>query len=316
MNDMYYLFYFSYVQKNLDTSSCTNIQLHCCHCKNNYDQWKLLGVAVDPPTTILKLTLPYFICEGCFRKRFNREMNPKYMCGVAVLPLVDSISQLDNQGVAPSMKLPVTQSSTRVFVIVIDDVQPVTETHINQPLTANIPPPVPEEPVISQYPVSNTSDYGVDISLEEVTPDNPAPEEIQEEDCGTTVENEICYTLQFRQGGFFHTWLPSFFVLTHDSICMYPNDKRPERKKKEILLYDATVSVGVILLDNEQSSPVHTDSKHKYCVSIQPGQSSKQQKAFIVALDSKKEEEDFIAIVNTCISYAKQKQSVVENDLA
>lgn len=314
MNDMYFLFFLGFVQKNLDTSSCTNIQLHCCHCKNDYDQWKLLGVAVDPATTILKLTLPYFICEGCFRKRFHKEMNPKYMCGVAVLPLVDNISQLDNPGIVSSTKSPAAPSSTKVIVISMNDLQPVTETHVNQPSATNLPPPVPEEPIMPQYPVANTSDYGVDTSLEEVTPDNPAPEETQEEDCGATVENGRSYRLQFRQGGFFHTWLPSYFVLTHDSICMYPNEKRPERKK-EILLYDATVSVRDISWYDEQSSPVHTDSKHKYCVSIQPGPSSKQQKAFIVALNSKEDEEDFISAVKTCISYAKQKQHIMNNDL-
>ena len=58
-----------------------------------------------------------------------------------------------------------------------------------------------------------------------------------------SIEDELCFQLPFRQGGFFRTWLPSYFVLTTYSICMYPNEKRNEKKKKEILLCDAMVAV-------------------------------------------------------------------------
>ena len=73
--------------------------LKCYQCKkSNYDSWKLIGVAVDQATQIVKLTLPYVMCEPCFRKRFCSQLNPKYVCGIAVFPSVDNSAQNDKLG--------------------------------------------------------------------------------------------------------------------------------------------------------------------------------------------------------------------------
>ena len=82
------------------------------------------------------------------------------------------------------------------------------------------------------------SNYSVEDELEgetQQTEEDNLPAE--------SIEDELCFQLPFRQGGFFRTWLPSYFVLTTYSICMYPNEKRNEKKKKEILLCDAMVAV-------------------------------------------------------------------------
>lgn len=34
------------------------------------------------------------MCEMCFRKRFCGQKNPKYVCGIAVLPMVENTSKL------------------------------------------------------------------------------------------------------------------------------------------------------------------------------------------------------------------------------
>lgn len=72
-------------------------------------------------------------------------------------------------------------------------------------------------------------------------------QENQEQEMTSLESNqELTFTLPFRQGGFFRTWLMSFFVIDNYSIRMYPNEKRNERKRKEILLCDASVQVGHI----------------------------------------------------------------------
>ena len=75
------------------------------------------------------------------------------------------------------------------------------------------------------------------------------PSSVTSGDCekAPVLEEEVCYTLPFRQGGFFRTWLNSYFVIDYARITMYPNEKRNERKSKEILLYDASVGVRVAL---------------------------------------------------------------------
>lgn len=93
------------------------------------------------------------------------------------------------------------------------------------------------------------ANYGVDDVLGEtrISDQSSISEPVTVAD---TMEDEVCYTLPFRQGGFFRTWLNSFFVINRRSISMYPNEKRNERKRKEILLYDASASVDVMGEDN------------------------------------------------------------------
>lgn len=70
-----------------------------------------------------------------------------------------------------------------------------------------------------------------------------AEEQAEAEEGAQEQTEEITFTLPFRQGSFWRTWLMSFFVVDRYSIRMYPNEKRNERKMKEIFLVDAMVQV-------------------------------------------------------------------------
>lgn len=109
------------------------------------------------------------------------------------------------------------------------------------------PPPVPAQPTQPTQPTPDTPNflnYGVDDVLGESRLSDPSSVASTEGEKAPVLEEEVCYTLPFRQGGFFRTWLNSYFVIDYEKITMYPNEKRNERKSKEILLYDATVGVG------------------------------------------------------------------------
>ena len=119
------------------------------------------------------------------------------------------------------------------------------------------PPPVPlasrnpnpSSPSISETPAESTSlmNYGVDDVLGESRVSEPSSVTSGEYEKPQEVEDEVCYTLPFRQGGFFRPWLNAFFVINKERITMYPNEKRNERKSKDILLYDASAGVGVVV---------------------------------------------------------------------
>ena len=64
-----------------------------------------------------------------------------------------------------------------------------------------------------------------------------AEEQDETEEGAQEQTEEITFTLPFRQGSFWRTWLMSFFVVDRYSIRMYPNEKRNERKMKEIDRY-------------------------------------------------------------------------------
>ena len=116
------------------------------------------------------------------------------------------------------------------------------------------PPPVPAQLAQPAQPTASTAqpapdtpnflNYGVDDVLGESRLSDPSSVASTECEKAPVLEDEVCYTLPFRQGGFFRTWLNSYFVIDYEKITMYPNEKRNERKSKEILLYDATVGVG------------------------------------------------------------------------
>ena len=116
--------------------------------------------------------------------------------------------------------------------------QPAQLAQLAQPAqpTAPTTQPAPDTP--------NFLNYGVDDVLGESRLSDPSSVASTECEKAPVLEDEVCYTLPFRQGGFFRTWLNSYFVIDYEKITMYPNEKRNERKSKEILLYDATVGVG------------------------------------------------------------------------
>ena len=56
-------------------------------------------------------------------------------------------------------------------------------------------------------------------------------------------ETEVTFNVQYYKQRLFHPWVNAFVVIDSQSIKKYPNDRRMERKRKEIMLYDATFSV-------------------------------------------------------------------------
>ena len=57
----------------------------------------------------MKCTLPYVLCEGCYRKRFCDQKQTRYLCNIAVFPLMEP----------PKKKLisPSSNSTTIVMVV-------------------------------------------------------------------------------------------------------------------------------------------------------------------------------------------------------
>ena len=98
-----------------------------------------------------------------------------------------------------------------------------------------------QAPAVEHSSEKTNADYGVSNEFEEANPDMVIQDE--EEENTISIEDERCYHFQLRNTGIFRKWLPAFFVLNPYSICSYPNEKRYEKKKKEIILYDASISV-------------------------------------------------------------------------
>lgn len=55
---------------------------------------------------------------------------------------------------------------------------------------------------------------------------------------------EMTFVVKYRHGRIWRSWVPCFVVVNQQSVTKYPNEKRKEQKKKVIVLYDATISVG------------------------------------------------------------------------
>lgn len=248
----------------------------CCVCSTkNYYPWKLIGVTVDVGCQVIKCILPLVLCEKCFRKRFCFQVQTPYLCGIAVFPPVEPSTKVLPPA-APVNRTPVSSAPSLSDIaspskdvnpgrqIVPSPVRIPTLSTSSPSLSAQSPPqtvpPVQSSPqsisspppVQSQTVPSNAAspsvpaelvNYGVDDVLGEtrISDQSSVSEPTAVRDA---MEDEVCYTLPFRQGGFFRTWLNSFFVINRRSISMYPNEKRNERKRKEILLYDASASVG------------------------------------------------------------------------
>ena len=151
---------------------------------------------------------------------------------------------------------------------------PIPSTVLPQPISYQVPPPtmdygvddvLGETRVSDPHSISGYSqpDPTTEAILQEMEEDDPLElqdeaflggsatqgetgmeEQMSQEEGAQEQTEEITFTLPFRQGGFFRTWLMSFFVVDRYSIRMYQNEKRNERKMKEILLVDAVVQVG------------------------------------------------------------------------
>ena len=250
----------------------------CCVCSTkNYYPWKLIGVAVDVGCQVIKCILPLVLCEKCFRKRFCFQVQTPYLCGIAVFRPVEPSTKASSPAVpisrvplssAPSVSEVASQSKESGAgrpISVLPARVPTAPVSASSPSPNPPPPQMPSvqslqpAPSVQSSKVTRISEpfsvpgdlanYGVDDVLGEtrISDQSSISEPVTVAD---TMEDEVCYTLPFRQGGFFRTWLNSFFVINRRSISMYPNEKRNERKRKEILLYDASASVDVMGEDN------------------------------------------------------------------
>ena len=132
-----------------------------------------------------------------------------------------------------SSQLPASSSSNPPSVAPNPVISTPNSTSVTEIPTSISPPPISELPT---SPASACYGVGDDLEGEVQESTTPVEGEEGEEDVPSNVEDEKCFLLPYRQGGFFRPWLPHYFVLTSFSISMYPNEKRYERKKKEIIL--------------------------------------------------------------------------------
>ena len=114
------------LQLSTPLSTNPDLKLCCCACSAQpYTQWKLIGVTCDSGSEVVKCTLPYVLCEGCYRKRFCDQKQTRYLCNIAVFPLMDP----------PKRKLVPPSSNSTTIVMV-------------GPIPPSILPP--EQPLVSQ----------------------------------------------------------------------------------------------------------------------------------------------------------------------
>ena len=82
-------------------------------------------------------------------------------------------------------------------------------------------------------------------SVQSVQPAQPAqPESTETESEEGALPEEMTFSLSYRHGSIFRSYIPCFVVVNRFSVLKYPNDKRNDRKVKEIALIDAVVDVG------------------------------------------------------------------------
>lgn len=82
-------------------------------------------------------------------------------------------------------------------------------------------------------------------AVQPVQPAQPAqPESTETESEEGTLPEEMTFSLSYRHGSIFRSYIPCFVVVNRFSVLKYPNDKRNDRKVKEIALIDAVVDVG------------------------------------------------------------------------
>ena len=83
-------------------------------------------------------------------------------------------------------------------------------------------------------------------SVQPTQPAQPAqPESTETESEEGALPEEMTFSLSYRHGSIFRSYIPCFVVVNRFSVLKYPNDKRNDRKVKEIALIDAVVDVGV-----------------------------------------------------------------------
>ena len=69
-------------------------------------------------------------------------------------------------------------------------------------------------------------------------------EDASQDESDDEEDDEATFKLEYHKGGLFQQWVNAFIVVDRHSVRKYPDERRSERKCKEILLYDATFSVA------------------------------------------------------------------------
>ena len=98
-------------------------------------------------------------------------------------------------------------------------------------------------------PSSSLMNYGVDDVLGSTRESEGSNSSVDEQPTAVDMgemEDEVCYTVQLQKRVFIFrfSWFTSYLVINNQSIIVYTNEKRLEKKKKEIFLNEAIVSVS------------------------------------------------------------------------
>lgn len=117
----------------------------------------------------------------------------------------------------------------------VQSVQPAQSVQSVQP-TQSAQSVQPTQPVQSVQPTQPVQ------SLQPAQPAQPESTETESEE--GTLPEEMTFSLSYRHGSIFRSYIPCFVVVNRFSVLKYPNDKRNDRKVKEIALIDAVVDVG------------------------------------------------------------------------
>lgn len=81
-------------------------------------------------------------------------------------------------------------------------------------------------------------------AVQPTQPAQPAQPESTETESEGALPEEMTFSLSYRHGSIFRSYIPCFVVVNRFSVLKYPNDKRNDRKVKEIALIDAVVDVS------------------------------------------------------------------------
>ena len=103
----------------------------------------------------------------------------------------------------------------------------------------------PTQSVQSVQPAQPVQPVQPTQAVQPTQPAQPAQPESAETESEGALPEEMTFSLSYRHGSIFRSYIPCFVVVNRFSVLKYPNDKRNDRKVKEIALIDAVVDVGV-----------------------------------------------------------------------
>ena len=126
----------------------------------------------------------------------------------------------------------------------MQSVQPTQSVQSVQP-TQSAQSVQPTQPVQSVQPTQPVQSLQPAQPVQSVQPAQSAqPESAETESEEGALPEEMTFSLSYRHGSIFRSYIPCFVVVNRFSVLKYPNDKRNDRKVKEIALIDAVVDVS------------------------------------------------------------------------